>query len=69
MKNILCLLGLHSWSIQTKYLPSIQADIVTDVYTKIQCVRCGKVELDSHLKWDGEDMIEMNKNKEDLKNV
>ena len=68
--NLLCKLGLHSWSYNSKFLPNIQAPIVLEYIAIIFCLHCGKVKRHTHLIWDGKDMVEFKNEltKEDSQN-
>lgn len=57
-KNLLCFLGFYKWEFSMEFLPGIEAEIVTDVVTHIECEHCSKVKLHSHLVWDGENCVE-----------
>jgi len=54
----LCRFGLHKYVFSDKWLPSINAPIVTDVIFQTKCAHCGKIKHYSHLVWNGEDMVE-----------
>lgn len=55
-----CLLGIHNNKEKVEWIPSIKAKIVKEHKHKIWCQDCGKVLLDSHLIWNGQEMIEVN---------
>lgn len=58
MSNLLCSMGIHDVSHSDKWTPSIDADIVTEYEYTAKCRRCGKLLDHSHLKWDGQEMVE-----------
>ena len=57
--KILCRLGLHRTVFKATYLPSIDAEIITDFITQVKCLRCGKVIERTHSTWDGRKLIHM----------
>ena len=57
IKKILCFLGLHSYEHIAKWLPDIQADIITNIITYSKCNDCPKISYYYHSKWDGENMV------------
>lgn len=58
IRKILCFLGFHSMWFRDKWLPSIGAEIVTDVIFEGGCIYCDKKNHYKHLVWNGEDMVE-----------
>lgn len=45
-------LGLHGKSFKATYIPSIDADVVTEYKFENICPRCGKRTVIAHEKWD-----------------
>jgi hypothetical protein len=57
--RLLCGIGIHSNVNATKWTPSITARIVEEFEQKVACRYCGKVALHTHLRWDGNEMIDL----------
>lgn len=58
LRKLLCFLGVHDTVFTSRYLPSIDADVITEVFFKDKCRACKKVFVDVHWVWDGEDMVD-----------
>ena len=56
MKKLSCFFGFHEWLFSSTYLPSIEAPVVTDFITHVECMHCKKVLRHDHWVWDGSDM-------------
>ena len=53
----MCRMGWHVRRGVTDFVPSIHADIVTEVEFSVVCARCG-TKLESKIyRWDGDDMV------------
>ena len=57
--NFLCRIGIHKYRGSTRFYPSIDAEIVTDVIFMAQCQRCSKLLSHEHLQWNGSDMVKV----------
>ena len=55
--TIICSLVGHSGHPRIKFLPNIDAEIVTDIFTYGKCPRCGEVYVDTHEVWNGEEFV------------
>jgi hypothetical protein len=62
--KLLCKLGVHDTVFSCAYLPSIDADIVTDFIYHANCRRCGKIIERHHSRWDGKEMVDVTEEKE-----
>ena len=50
--NILCRLAGHKWRYESTFIPSIEAEIVTEYKHEGTCRRCHKHEVFVHERWD-----------------
>lgn len=64
--SVFCEIGIHKRHTSTKFFPSIDAPVVTDVITTSSCARCNKELFRIHLKWNEEigEMVEITEEKE-----
>jgi len=60
IRKFICNLGFHSIRIEDKWMPSINAQIVTKYDRTHTCVHCGKVTNRVTLVWNGKDMVKVN---------
>lgn len=54
-----CAIGLHAAVSCDKWTPSIAAKVVTEFEQTHTCKRCAKVLHRVHLRWNGEDMVDV----------
>jgi hypothetical protein len=52
--SLLCAIGLHKKVFADKYIPNIEAEVVTEYIFKLYCTRCGKVFHTDHKVWNAE---------------
>lgn len=50
--SFLCAIGLHKPAVKHEWVPSILAEIVTEVKCTCYCQRCERVIGGFHWKWD-----------------
>lgn len=62
--SLLCNLGIHRKAYVDKYIPHIDAEVVTEYIFKLYCTRCGKVFHTDHMVWDEEKKIFENKSED-----
>ena len=62
IEKLLCALGFHSITHREKVTRDIRGEIMTEYEHTHFCKRCGKVVLHIHLRWNGEDMIDVSPN-------
>lgn len=54
-----CAIGMHSAVMRDKWTPSIAAPVVTEFEQTHTCKRCAKVLHHVHLRWNGEEMVDV----------
>ena len=52
-----CAIKLHSAAMVEKWTPNITAKVVTEFEQTHTCKRCAKVLHHVHLRWNGEEMV------------
>ena len=57
-RKLLCTLGFHLVARKDTWTPSISAKIVTEFEQKFTCTKCKKIVHHTHLRWNGDEMIE-----------